>query len=379
MPFNDSILNEQDKQKVSALSEQWRKANASGDAAGMNEAHSQAEAIRGKYGYSGGAAGDAYHATGENTRLPSAKDQSDYINQVYDAQLNSKKAALEAAYNQQMADYDAQDAKIPGAYNTAVDQASTQADINRANLNEQMAASGINTGAGSQLALSQANQRNSDIAEIRKAQADAVTELQTARTKTKTAYQDQIAQAIAENDTERAKALYAEAQRVDDSMISTALNQQGLDLSRAQAERAQLEAQAETLAKFGDFSGYLALGYTQDQVNGMQQIWAAQNPELSYYRTGVYPAGYGGGGGTGSGKLRGDGGTTPRTMSHEDINYKDQQAVDDAKDASKAIREMIARGDSAEAVRKKIQEASAGGLISDDAARRLNYSNNSRG
>ena len=74
----------------------------------MNEAHEQAELIRKKYGYSGGADGSGFKIVGNNTVLPEAKDQSESINKIYDAQQKAKTDALKAAYDQNMADYDAQ-------------------------------------------------------------------------------------------------------------------------------------------------------------------------------------------------------------------------------------------------------------------------------
>jgi hypothetical protein len=35
-------------------------------------------------------------------------------------------------------------------------------------------------------------------------------------------------------------------------------------------------AQAQTLAQYGDFSGYQALGYTDDQIAAMRAYWRSQ-------------------------------------------------------------------------------------------------------
>ena len=308
MAYNDAIMNNADKQKIAALGEQWQAAQKAGTQGGMNEAHEQAELIRKKYGYSGGGDGSGFKIVGNNTVLPEAKDQSENINKIYDAQQKAKTDALKAAYDQNMADYDAQAAKIPQTYNEARRQVSTQADISRANLNEQMAGSGINVGAGSQLALSQQNSRNAAMGKVSTAEADALSDLEAQRQKVKAAYQNAVAQAISENDAARAKALYTEAQRVDNSIVNTAVKQLSVDTTLAENERSRLEQQAATLAKFGDFSGYAALGYSQDQIDAMQKVWGAQNPKLYYERTGKYPASYtasnsrtGGGGGGGGG------------------------------------------------------------------------------
>lgn len=329
MAYNDAILNSADKQKIAALGEQWKAAHQAGDQGGMNEAHEQAELIRKKYGYSGGADGSGFKIVGNNTVLPEAKDQSESINKIYDAQQKAKTDALKAAYDQNMADYDAQAAKIPQTYNEARRQVSTQADISRANLNEQSAGSGINVGAGSQLALSQQNSRNAAMGKVSSAEADAMSALEAQRQKVKTAYQNAVAQAISENDAARAKALYTEAQRVDNSIVNTAVKQLSVDTTLAENERSRLEQQAATLAKYGDFSGYAALGYSQDQIDAMQKVWGAQNPKLYYERTGAYPASYTasnrrtGGGGSGGGG--GDDNTVP---SARDPTTKPKSAAD---------------------------------------------------
>ena len=388
MAYNDAIMNNADKQKIAALGEQWQAAQKAGNQGGMNEAHEQAELIRKKYGYSGGGDGSGFKIVGNNTVLPEAKDQSESINKIYDAQQKAKTDALKAAYDQNMADYDAQAAKIPQTYNEARRQVSTQADISRANLNEQMAGSGINVGAGSQLALSQQNSRNAAMGKVSTAEADALSDLEAQRQKVKAAYQNAVAQAISENDAERAKALYTEAQRVDNSIVNTAVKQLSVDTTLAENERSRLEQQAATLAKFGDFSGYAALGYSQDQIDAMQKVWGAQNPKLYYERTGTYPASYtasnrrtGGGGGGGGG----DDTITPvrdktdsGRITHNDIDFTNASAVADAATVSDRVKEMISQGVPVSEVNQYIQSASDNGLISDDSRRRLKYMNNSR-
>ena len=388
MAYNDAGMNNADKQKIAALGEQWQAAQKAGNQGGMNEAHEQAELIRKKYGYSGGGDGSGFKIVGNKTVLPEAKDQSESINKIYDAQQKAKTDALKAAYDQNMADYDAQAAKIPQTYNEARRQVSTQADISRANLNEQMAGSGINTGAGSQLALSQQNSRNAAMGKVSTAEADALSDLEAQRQKVKAAYQNAVAQAISENDAARAKALYTEAQRVDNSIVNTAVKQLSVDTTLAENERSRLEQQAATLAKYGDFSGYAALGYSQDQIDAMQKVWGAQNPKLYYERTGKYPASYtasnsrtrgGGGGGGGDDTIMPVRNKTDSgRITHNDIDFTNASAVADAATVSDRVKEMISQGVPVSEVNQYIQSASDNGLISDDSRRRLKYMNNSR-
>lgn len=304
--YNDAILSEADRKKVSALKEQWQAANAAGDTAGMNAAHAGAEAIRAQYGYSGGAGGDEYHHIGENTRLYAGQSQNDSINNVYDAQLEAQKQALESAYNQKEAEYAAAAEKLPAQYDAQRGALSAQHEIEKQNFNEQAAASGLNAGAGSQARLSQSNAYQQGMTALGKAQADAASNLQLERTKAKAAYQDAIQQAIKDNDAQRAQALYQEAQRIDDNLVSNALNQANLDATRSNTEYAKQLETAQTLAQYGDFSGYLALGYTQEQTDAMRKLWEAQNAELLARMNGTsFNGGSGGGYSGGSGDITG--------------------------------------------------------------------------
>lgn len=174
-------------------------------------------------GYSGG--GASYAAP----TLPTATDQSEYIRSMYDANERAAKENLRAEYENNIAALDRAQGRLPDTYNTAVDQANTQAAINRANFNEAAAANGLNTGAGSQVRLSQNNALQGNVASIRKAQADAQSDLDFQRTQLEAQYQQAIRKAIADNDMQRAQALYQEARRVDESIVNTAVNQANLN------------------------------------------------------------------------------------------------------------------------------------------------------
>lgn len=175
----------------------------------------------------GGASGGSYTAP----TLPTATDQSAYINAMYAANEAAARENLRSEYENNLAELDRAQGRLPDAYNAAVDQANAQAAINRANFNEAAAANGINTGAGSQVRLSQNNALQGNVASIRKAQADAQSDLDFQRTQLEAQYQQAIRDAIAKNDLEKAQALYQEARRVDESIVNTAINQANLNWS----------------------------------------------------------------------------------------------------------------------------------------------------
>lgn len=173
----------------------------------------------------GGAAAPVYNTP----TLPSATSQEAYIQSMYDANRQAQEDNLRAAYEANLGTLDYAAQKIPGTYNAAADQAAAQAAINRQNFNEYAAASGLNTGAGAQARLSQNNALAGNIASIRRAQADAEQELNFQRAQMETQYRNAIAEALAQNDLQKAQALYSEAKRVDESMVNTAANQANLD------------------------------------------------------------------------------------------------------------------------------------------------------
>ena len=229
----------------------------------------------------------------------------DAINSMYDAQKQSTLSGLEEAYNRNLSNAEAARDQQGKQYRARANDLAVQYERNRRNLNQQAAANGLNTGAGSQMHLALGSNYQRDYGNIRTAEQQALDEANRGIEDLKAAYQSSVQQAIADNDYKRAQALLAEYQ-----------NQYAKQLQ-----------QAQTLASYGDFSAYLNIpGYTQQQVDAMRNSWIAQNPDMAYrtgaisaddyYRmTGGYPAGYqrtGGGGnrqasGGQTGDLNGDG------------------------------------------------------------------------
>lgn len=134
-----------------------------------------------------------------------------------------------------------------------------QYERNRRNFNQQAAANGLNTGTASQAVLAQNSTWQRDYGNLRTAEADALTAADQQMAALETQYKSAVAQAIAENDYNRAKALMDEYG-----------NQENRDA-----------AMAKILAGYGDFSGYAKL-YGDDVANNMAQYWISKNPKLAY-------------------------------------------------------------------------------------------------
>lgn len=163
--------------------------------------------------------------------LPSATSQEDYIKRIYAANEQNAIDKLTSAYDQNVMSNQREIEKLPGTYNQSANQAAAQDAINRQRFNEAAAASGLNSGAGSQAQLSMNNALASNISNIRKAQSDAQANLDFQRAQFEAEYKNAIQQAISQNDVQKAQALYDEARRVDESIVKTAVDQANMDFA----------------------------------------------------------------------------------------------------------------------------------------------------
>ena len=254
--------------------------NPNGGSSAMSDADRAARnaALRGA---STGAVGTA-GATAPNAAAGAAAPLTgaDRINQMYDAQKEANRLQLENAYNQNISNAQAAHDKIAPQYQQSANDLSVQFERARRNMNTQGMGSGINSGAATQMGLSQTNEYLRDFGKLRSEEANALAESERNMLNIKTQYQNAVAAAIADNDYKRAAALY------DDFM-----NQNNLDLQKAQ-----------NLAQYGDFSMYAQI-YGPEQAANMEAYWKATNPDAAYntgkltpeeYKkiTGKYPPGY---------------------------------------------------------------------------------------
>ena len=146
-----------------------------------------------------------------------ATDQSAYINNIYEAQRKAQVAALDGAYGQQMAAHDYAASQLPEIYQSAKNNAAGNAAVQQQNMNERFAASGLNSGTSGQASLAMSNVAQGNLNALDTDMANRLAGIEQQRMDTKTAYQTEIAKAIAANEMAQAQALYSEAVRVDNS------------------------------------------------------------------------------------------------------------------------------------------------------------------
>ncbi|MBP5317031.1 MAG: hypothetical protein J6Y83_04935, partial [Bacteroidales bacterium] len=157
-----------------------------------------------------GSAGSASGGGGSGTFPYNYQARIDEIGRMYDSQLASQRAQLESAYNQNMSDLEANRGKIREQYRTQRNMSAASYEKNRRNFNQQAIMNGINTGAGSQAALSQNSAYQGALAALGTSEANANNDLEKTISDTKAKYQSDIQQAIATNDYNRAAALLDE-------------------------------------------------------------------------------------------------------------------------------------------------------------------------
>lgn len=176
-------------------------------------------------------------------------NDKDYINQMYDSSLASQKAQLETDYNQNVSDLDAQQKKAQAQADANLNRTYVEAAKSAKNYAETQNAYGMTSGTLAQAKLAMGNQLQADMTGIRTAQQTVDAEIERERGLLAKEYAAAIAKAQADNDMERAQALYEAAKEDEAALLAK-----------------QKEA-ASMLAQAGDYSLYQTLyGLTDEQV-----------------------------------------------------------------------------------------------------------------
>ena len=143
------------------------------------------------------------------------------IKKMYQSQIDAQKEQLKQDYLMADADYAARKEQA---------QKATDANLNRTMVEAQKAAVsnaelrnayGLSSGAAAQARLSESNQLQSDLTALRVQQQETDAEAERQRSLLAQEYSSAIRKAQAENDLAKAQALYAEAQRRNDELLST--------------------------------------------------------------------------------------------------------------------------------------------------------------
>ena len=276
-------------------------------------------------------------------------DHTNDITNMYNSALQGNLAQLETANQINNANLEANRADLQKNYTQALNTQAADYERNRMNLNTQLAGNGMNVGTGSQAALAMNSANQQAMGAINAAKVKAEDDLNRQISNLNIQYQGDIAAAIANNDYEKAAALYndklqreqqltsyykmamqeaeqraavgdfsayaglygqdmanqaqVEWQRQRDYEDQQRQQQQAAyELEMEQARWKQALQDAQNRAQYGDFGAYAQL-YGQEAANLAKQVWARQYPDIAYdqgyltpneYKniTGKYPTGY---------------------------------------------------------------------------------------
>ena len=197
-------------------------------------------------------------ATIQDTMATRKTEAANQIGNLYNQQYNAEAAKLKTAYDKNVSDAQAAQAKIAPQYQTQANQLAAQYERNRRNANVQAMNSGLNTGTAVQQqdALNRMYQNN--YGTLRSNEIAAQAEAGQKLAGLSTDYQNALANARAESENKKSAALVEDQNKRND----------------------WYDAQAKQMAAYGDFSGYEKL-YGTDAASQMKNVWIIQNPEVA--------------------------------------------------------------------------------------------------
>ena len=148
-----------------------------------------------------------------------ANTTEELIHQMYDTQLASTKEQLTNDYNTANSELDVQKQKNQKAADTNLNRTSVESQKATVNDAEYYAAAGLTSGARAQARLARENQLQSNLTAIRTAQQEADAETERQRGLLAQEYASAIRKAQADNDLQRAQALYEEAKQQEARLL----------------------------------------------------------------------------------------------------------------------------------------------------------------
>ena len=200
----------------------------------------------------------------------------EYYDQLYAGQLEANQAAAQASRDQAQAQLQSSLEQLNQEYRDTGRQLYRDYMQSKKNLSQTLAAQGYTGGLTEtgRIAL-EAGYQESVSAGARQRQAETAQLRQTAAKAEETA-----AQTLAQANREAQEAYYANYAGLLEKIQEEERYQAQQEAARDETEYQRLLARAQSLAKYGNFSGYLALGYTQAEVDAMRAVWKIQNPKL---------------------------------------------------------------------------------------------------
>lgn len=142
-----------------------------------------------------------------------------YINKMYDGSLESQKQTLASGYENNVSNIDASMEKQQKTTDANLNRTYVEAAKAAKNYGEVQNAYGLTSGAMAQARLAQDNQLQADLTALRAVQTDSDAQFERQRNLLAKEYSAAIAKAQADNDYQRAQALYNAAKADEDQLM----------------------------------------------------------------------------------------------------------------------------------------------------------------
>lgn len=203
-----------------------------------------------------------------------AVNSEEYINKMYDSSLAGQKETLKQNYDKGTTDLEREQQKQQKETDANLTRTYVEANKAAKNYNEVQNAYGLTSGAMAQARLAQDNQLQGDLTAIRAAQQSVDADIERQRTLLSQQYASAIAKAQADNDFQRAQALYKAAKDDEDRLMQ------------------QQKEAGNLMASVGDYSILANLyGLTPEQLallsgngsGGASGGWSALKDAISAY------------------------------------------------------------------------------------------------
>lgn len=149
-------------------------------------------------------------------------DLSDYLRKQQAAATEAALAGLKSAYDKNVLEYNAQRGRIPGMYDTQRNALAANTAQERRSFDERAAAAGLNSGASGQAELARSALLQQGMADLGQSEADALAEIDLAKSQLQAEYENAIAQQKAQDEATLLERLYEEAVRQENARLSAA-------------------------------------------------------------------------------------------------------------------------------------------------------------
>lgn len=233
------------KDKMDANSQAWHNATSQEE---KDRLHAENQQLAGQLGgnvsFNPGSGTWSGSASNEQQEQPSlVNDYSNYLEEMYAANRKAALAAINSAYQQNVNAIERAGEGVDTRYQNARNQAAGSAELAARNFAEYAAAYGLGSGTSGQAELARNITLQNNLNDLTAEEAGIYADLELQKSNAEVEYNNAIAEAEANNDSQLAAALYQEKIRVQNALIEEQARLFEQNLAERQFQFQQQQAQ----------------------------------------------------------------------------------------------------------------------------------------